>query len=565
MQPNGKDTVYVDVDDEITTIIDKVTGSKQKIVALVLPKRAAVLQSVVNMKLLKRSADNANKNVVLVTTESALMPLAGAAGLHVAKTPTSKPEIPVSPLIHDGQVDDEDETLDLEDEDAEYTAENSGSKPVGDLAKSTSAGAGLGAAPSAIETVTLDNEEPVAEKDDKKPKGKKSKEPKIPNFSRFQKQLAIGAVLLVALLVGLYFALFVLPKATIAISTDATDYNSNLSATLDSGASDVDLAKGIIPATIAQQQKTYTQEVAATGEQNNGDKASGKVDMTARKCSGSGFSASVPAGTGISANGKTFITQETADFSPYDFQDGCVLSRANNISVTAQKGGAAYNLKDATFTVAGRSDVSATGTTTGGTDDIVKVVSQKDIDGAKDQINTEDTSSIKEALAQQLRSNNLYPVQASFITGTPNVSSSANAGQPADDVTVTISITYTMYGSQRKYLDDLIQNDIKQQIDPTTQAILDDGLDRATIKLTGNNDTTADISLATTATVGPKLDVGSLKEQIKGKKSGYVKSLIGNQPGVTNVTVKLSPFWVGSVPTKGEKITITVGKANAEQ
>jgi hypothetical protein len=565
MQPNGKDTVYVDVDDEITTIIDKVTGSKQKIVALVLPKRAAVLQSVVNMKLLKRSADNANKNVVLVTTESALMPLAGAAGLHVAKTPTSKPEIPVSPLIHDGQVDDEDETLDLEDEDAEYTAENSGSKPVGDLAKSTSAGAGLGAAPSAIETVTLDNEEPVAEKDDKKPKGKKSKEPKIPNFSRFQKQLAIGAVLLVALLVGLYFALFVLPKATIAISTDATDYNSNLSATLDSGASDVDLAKGIIPATIAQQQKTYTQEVAATGEQNNGDKASGKVDMTARKCSGSGFSASVPAGTGISANGKTFITQETADFSPYDFQDGCVLSRANNISVTAQKGGVAYNLKDATFTVAGRSDVSATGTTTGGTDDIVKVVSQKDIDGAKDQINTEDTSSIKEALAQQLRSNNLYPVQASFITGTPNVSSSANAGQPADDVTVTISITYTMYGSQRKYLDDLIQNDIKQQIDPTTQAILDDGLDRATIKLTGNNDTTADISLATTATVGPKLDVGSLKEQIKGKKSGYVKSLIGNQPGVTNVTVKLSPFWVGSVPTKGEKITITVGKANAEQ
>jgi hypothetical protein len=565
MQPNGKDTVYVDVDDEITTIINKVTGSKQKIVALVLPKRAAVLQSVVNMKLLKRSADNANKNVVLVTTESALMPLAGAAGLHVAKTPTSKPEIPVSPLIHDGQVDDEDETLNLEDEDAEYTAENSGSKPVGDLAKSTSAGAGLGAAPSAIETVTLDNEEPVAEKDDKKPKGKKSKEPKIPNFSRFQKQLAIGAVLLVALLVGLYFALFVLPKATIAISTDATDYNSNLSATLDSGASDVDLAKGIIPATIAQQQKTYTQEVAATGEQNNGDKASGKVDMTARKCSGSGFSASVPAGTGISANGKTFITQETADFSPYDFQDGCVLSRANNISVTAQKGGAAYNLKDATFTVAGRSDVSATGTTTGGTDDIVKVVSQKDIDGAKDQINTEDTSSIKEALAQQLRSNNLYPVQASFITGTPNVSSSANAGQPADDVTVTISITYTMYGSQRKYLDDLIQNDIKQQIDPTTQAILDDGLDRATIKLTGNNDTTADISLATTATVGPKLDVGSLKEQIKGKKSGYVKSLIGNQPGVTNVTVKLSPFWVGSVPTKGEKITITVGKANAEQ
>src|SRR5438105_15331795 len=93
----AKDTVYVDVDDEITAIIDKVEAAKQKIVALVLPKRAATLQSIVNMRLLKRSADNAGKNVVLITSETALLPLAGAAGLHVAKNLQSKPEIPPSP------------------------------------------------------------------------------------------------------------------------------------------------------------------------------------------------------------------------------------------------------------------------------------------------------------------------------------------------------------------------------------------------------------------------------------------------------------------------------------
>jgi hypothetical protein len=118
-----------------------------------------------------------------------------------------------------------------------------------------------------------------------------------------------------------------------------------------------------------------------------------------------------------------------------------------------------------------------------------------------------------------------------------------------------------MYGTRRANLDQLIQNDIKQQIDPATQAILNDGLDKANIKLTSNTDTTAQISLQTTATVGPKLDVASLKSQIAGKKTGYVKSLIGNQPGVTNVTVKLSPFWVSSVPKSTHKINITVGKA----
>jgi len=93
----SKATVYVDIEDEITAIIDKVETAKEKIVALVLPKRATVLQSVVNMRLLKRNAEQADKRVVLITNEEALLPLAGAVGLHVAKNLQSKPEIPLAP------------------------------------------------------------------------------------------------------------------------------------------------------------------------------------------------------------------------------------------------------------------------------------------------------------------------------------------------------------------------------------------------------------------------------------------------------------------------------------
>src|SRR5690554_5492853 len=92
-----KDTIYIGVDDEITAVIDKLQKSDSKIVALVLPKRAAALQSIVNMKLLKRTADEAGKNPVLITSEKGLLPLAGATGLHVAKNLSSKPEIPAAP------------------------------------------------------------------------------------------------------------------------------------------------------------------------------------------------------------------------------------------------------------------------------------------------------------------------------------------------------------------------------------------------------------------------------------------------------------------------------------
>ncbi|HET7827321.1 MAG TPA: hypothetical protein VFK97_00440, partial [Candidatus Saccharimonadales bacterium] len=93
----GKEVIYIDVDDEITSIIDKVENAKEKVVALVLPKRAASLQSIVNMKLLKRSADQVDKSPVLITSEAALLPLAGAAGLYVSKNLQSPPEVPHAP------------------------------------------------------------------------------------------------------------------------------------------------------------------------------------------------------------------------------------------------------------------------------------------------------------------------------------------------------------------------------------------------------------------------------------------------------------------------------------
>src|SRR5579859_3048113 len=94
----AKETVYVDPEDEITTIIDKVEAAKSSAVALVLPKRTSALKSTVNMRLLARRTEKAGKKLILVTSEAALLPLAGVAGVPVAKNLQSQPEIPDSPL-----------------------------------------------------------------------------------------------------------------------------------------------------------------------------------------------------------------------------------------------------------------------------------------------------------------------------------------------------------------------------------------------------------------------------------------------------------------------------------
>lgn len=105
----NKDVIYIDVDDDITAISSKMRDSKEKIVALVPPKRTGVLQSVVNLRILQRVAKKAEKRLVLITNDATLLPLAAGAGIPVAKNLQSRPEVPDVPAL---KVDEDDDIID---------------------------------------------------------------------------------------------------------------------------------------------------------------------------------------------------------------------------------------------------------------------------------------------------------------------------------------------------------------------------------------------------------------------------------------------------------------------
>lgn len=571
MAAPAKDTIYIDIDDEITGIIDKLRASEGKVVALVLPKRAAVLQSIVNMRLLKRASDEAKKHVVLITSESGLLPLAGAAGMYVAKSLTSKPEVPTAPDHDDSEETVEESEPGEHDGAEEVTAATAGSMAVGALA---------GMPPKDdVETVELDDDIAPEDEDDagsskaaddkpkpaaaKKPKAKKDKKLMVPNFERFRLLLVAGVLGLILLIFLIVLALNVLPKATIDIKTDATNVNVNLGLNLSTSAQSIDPANNTLPATLAQQQKTYSQQVPATGQQNNGNRATGKVTISLNDCSQA--QVTIPAGTGVSTNGLTYITQEGASLNSVEIAGHCRNGDFPNFSsatvdVTAQSAGAKYNIGAAGYSVSGVSGVTANGTAmSGGTDDIVQVVSQADIDNAKSKISTNDNS-VKQALENQLQGQNLYPLAATFSAGSPTVTTSANVGDTANNVTVTEVVTYTMFGVHHDDLKTLVDNNVKSQIDTAKQSILDEGISSATYNVQSSNSGGAQVSMSTTAIAGPQLDIANIKQESMGKKSGDVKSTLMTNPDVTGVNVKLSPFWVTSVPKKTSKITVNVAK-----
>jgi hypothetical protein len=118
-----------------------------------------------------------------------------------------------------------------------------------------------------------------------------------------------------------------------------------------------------------------------------------------------------------------------------------------------------------------------------------------------------------------------------------------------------------MYGAKQSDIQALLDNSIDTQIDTSKQSIQNDGLSQSSISVpnagAGN---TLDISIQAQATIGPHLNLNSLKAQVEGKRTGDVKSMISQLPGVTNVQVSLSPFWVSSVPKNPSKISISYSK-----
>ncbi len=560
MSEATKDTIYIDIDDEITSVIDKVRSSKHKIVALVLPKRAAVFQSIVNMKLLKRTADEGEKRVVLITSEASLLPLAGAVGLHVAKTLQSKPSIPRPPEVpaDDLTLDESEEPLETGDE-----PEIDTSKTVGELASTPPA---EDAKPE--ETIELDNEPEstrASAAKAKKPGKKGSKNSKVPDFNKFRKRLLIASGVVVILIIGWVFMFMILPKAKITIKTDTTNLNTDVTFTASTETDHLDESTQVVPALRKESKKSDTQKVPATGQKDVGTKASGSI--TVKNCEDT-EPRTLPGGTTFSANGKNFVTNNTATVPAGSFSGGGSVCKSTSVEipVTAAENGDSYNLSATSYAsgkLAGNFTINGS-SMSGGTSKIVKVVSQQDVDTAKQKIAKNDDAA-KEELKKQLQEQNYTAIADTFSAGNPVVTAAPAVGQEASEVTVTSVATYTMLGAKTDEVNKLITTEANKQLDSGKQSIQSTGLDQANIRVSRkNSDTDVQVTLQTLVIAGPKLEIDKLKQEVAGKRRSEVQKIIQERPGVKDVTIDYSPFWVFSTPKKASRISITYDQTKGQ-
>lgn len=527
-----KDVIYVDIEDDITSIIDKVKSGKSPIVALVPPKRIGVLQSVVNLKLLQRAAQGANKRVVLITSDSALTSLAAGVAIPVAKNLQSKPEIPEST------------SADTEEEDVI----NGDELPVGELAA-----AAVVAGTASDETLSAKKAEPLAATAAAKAPKKGSK--KVPNFDAFRKKLFIGIGAGVALIIFLVWAIAIAPHATVAITAQTNLVNIDQVLQLKPNAT-ADPTQNVLPATVQQTKKTSSVDFDATGKKNVGDKASGTVKFS----NSSSSAVSVPAGTKLkTSGGLVFVTDGSVTVPAATLSFGCsgyLCPGTGTIDVTASEGGTDYNGASGSVSGApGGMSASLTSTTSGGTDKTATVVTQEDVDKAKQQLQTQDANTVKTDLKKQFGSD-MIVIDESFKADAGDPVSSPAVDQEATKAKLTVETTYTLVGVKRSDLKANFDAYLKQQLaGKSNQKVYDSGDGSVSFSQFTEVDGGYTVKADAQAQVGPVIDENSLKQQIVGKRAGEIQQQLVSVEGVEDVNTTFFPFWVNKAPS-ADKITI---------
>lgn len=555
----NKDVIYIDVDDDVTAIIGKIKKAKEKVVALVPPKRSGALQSAVNLRLLDRMARAEKKQLVLITHNPALVALAASAKIPVAKNLQTKPEIAeVAALV----VDDGDDIID-------------GSQlPVGDHANTVKVKQGVAVvAASTLRSddidatdLNIDGEEvvgPVAtsttSKSNTAKSSTKSKKTKIPNFNSFRKKLLFGiagGIGLVALLIWMFV---IAPAATVIITASTSPAPVSSSVTLG-GTAATDFSKGIISSVAQQEVKNETVEFEATGTAQVGEKAKGT--MTISNCDGDGFT--LPAGTTfIASNGLKFTSDSAISVSQLSGSASLCRNTGSGAgtgsgSVTAGDVGDIYNLSSRSYTISGLSgDIYASGSAmSGGSSRQVKVVSAEDVERAQGQLVGTSTDAQKEEIKKKF-TNGEVVIDSSFTVERGTAVSSPAVGAEAANgkATLTLPTTYSMQAVPKNDLDKYLKAKLESDLDKN-QKVYDTGAANATIS---NYRKEGNVMLATinaTGSIGPVLDENAIKEGVKGMRYGEVQQTLESMDGIQSVDVQFSYFWVRTVPNNTDKITV---------
>ena len=580
--------IYLEPDEEITSVIDKISSSTSQEIVLVTAKNSSIFQSLVNLKLLAKESKKSGKNLVIVTgskigqrlakqvgitTYGALSALPIPAESSPESSATPEPAIPDEVIggVQVKQYDPNRVDKKTVEDDKELEQELSKNDKVLDQGQKQE-----------LKPITVnpDNLKKADKTEDikKEPENAKKEESKeelpavVSGSGEFSikkefkipwKSVGIGTgIFLFVMLLAFIFV----PRAVVTVTFPALPISETVSISAITQLENQQ--DGQIAGNQLIVEKTKTETINATGKKDIGTAATGSITIVNKYTDGSGlgkdqsFSAGSKATDNKTKKVFTLNNAVTVGKVTYDPNNGQPIYKSKTVGVTAVEPGEGYNVAATSFTIVGElanTPITSSTTFAGGLTKQVTVITQDDIDTVILKLKKE---SKEEALAELIEKAQGQKILEDGIWETvKQVGSDKKVGTQADTAVATVITEYGVI-----VFDEVIANSIftavfDNKINENEQIVFPEGNKPVfKTKKISDDKRRMDFEISGTAFKVPKIDKKLISKSITNKSSQGAQQILQEKYGAESVESVITPnWWIDRLPFIKQAIRIEYG------
>jgi hypothetical protein len=577
--------IYLEPDEEITSVIEKIGAEGDGSIALVVPKNSSLFQSLVNLKLLAKEAKNLQKEVVIISGNKIGMRLAKQVGVPTYASLgaiANSPQQPVKSIVAEEPAT-VDTTIDgvpvrQYNPNRPVTTETTPvTEDVEDELEPPSGQEAIEVEDKVITVTTPSSDESTDEKQsDAEEQPKKADDSSLPPIVtrvgaprasepfKFPWKAALIALGLLLILTTVTF--FLLPKATVTVVLPAEPVSDTLLLAVQT-----ETAEGAVKGSVVTSEQSSNTTITATGKKDIGSKATGTISITNkyRDGSGAGKDQSFAAGTKATdtSTKKVFTLNNSVTVSRVTFNpnNGQPIYDTKTVKVTAVEPGESYNIPKSSFALAGALDntvIESTEAFSGGLTKQITVLSQQDLDTAVAAAKAEMETKAKADLAEKAKGLLILP-DAVWQT-VKEQTTDKKVDEEAQSVNLTLKIEFASLAFEKRLVDDQFKTKLSSTLTETQELVFEDGKE-PTITTKGITDdkTKLTIEVAGSGYKVEKIDKATIARSVKNKSVDSAKNSIVETYKADSVEISISPsWWIARLPLLEGAIRVEYGFAN---
>lgn len=568
-----KENLYIDLNEDVQSVITKIQDSQSDELDLVVPTGARVFQNIVDAHLIREAGTASQKNLTVVTSDLMGKIFAQRAGLSVVNesgvnedeiiaTPAAASSARMSDIVPRRRISA-----------LKQAGSSSLAKPLPSRQKSSifkSSGSKKNAPPSGF---SKNNKGEIGAGFLKSYREERSKNSVFDDLSKINRKksfwpfkistatIVVGVVVL-TLVVGVVVFSKTLPKAEITVYPVRETISDSVDVVVSGKNSQVDLNKGIMPGELLTLEKSASAEFGATGTKDVAQKAKGKIIVY------NNYS-SQPQTLVVSRfqaeNGKIFWTTKGLTVPGAVIKDGKTTPGQISAEVVAAEVGEASNIGPSRFImpalkntpkaekIYAMSDSPMTGGKTGKSTVVSSDDANQAISSLKEKIKPQ-LQTLKQNLPQGFQ---LWP--EAYNEELAESSTVPLAGEAADKFKASVKMVARAVVFRSQDLDNYINQQISASL-KDGKTLLASSKEVSFIKppVVDYQKGTISALLAVKYDVVDTFDTASFAQAIFNKTEKEIKSILLPYKNIERVEIKLWPFWVSHVPSNSDRVTIKI-------